>query len=148
MAIMVFLISHELYILCFMYLCTFWCMQKKLDSLNLDISHVIIFANTCNWCFDTINFNFKKWAFLYFFGPITYITWNLYLFTFVTMYKDTNPPFKTTVCEYKCYKSRIPCWSVSLWYLNTSYTFFGTLVMMGLGRVLKISFFLMRAETV
>lgn len=29
-----------------------------------------------------------------------------------------------------------------------NYTFFGTLVMIGLGRVLKMTFFLMRAETV
>ncbi len=43
----------------------FMYMQNKLDSFNLDISHVIIFAKTCNWCFDTINVHSKKSMFFF-----------------------------------------------------------------------------------
>ncbi len=63
------------------------------------------------------------------------------------MYKDTYPPFKTTFI-FNLVTNLEFCADESVWYLNISYTFFGTLVMMGLGRVLKMSFFLMRAETV
>ncbi len=103
-------------------------MQNKLNSFNLDISHVIIFAKTCNWCFDTINFHSKEsmFFFLIFTFTLGLLLTLLRIFTFcsmllsithswvlTTMYKDINPPFKTTFI-FNSYKSRILCWWVSL----------------------------------
>lgn len=62
------LTSHEFYIfvLSIMYIV----LYVKRDCFNFDISLIIIFANICNWCFDTINFNSKVsifGAFFFFF---------------------------------------------------------------------------------